>query len=42
MRLGLVRLRLEQTRVQEVSLVERQGTQVRVLWRQREVPANPS
>ena len=30
------RLRMDQTTVQEVSLVERQGTAVKVLWRQRE------
>jgi general secretion pathway protein K len=34
------RLRLGDTTVQEVSLVERQGRDIRVLWRQREALAN--
>jgi general secretion pathway protein K len=33
------RLRLGNSTVQEVSLVERNGTSTKVLWRQRETPA---
>jgi general secretion pathway protein K len=35
------RLRLGEQVVQEASLVERRGTEVRVLWRQREATADP-
>jgi general secretion pathway protein K len=36
------RLRLGDSAVQEVSLVERRGPQVKVLWRQREALASPA
>jgi general secretion pathway protein K len=36
------RLRLGEQVVQEASLVERRGTEVRVLWRQREAAADPA